>query len=119
MLSLKVEPLFQAAQPERERQREHQVAGRQRQVTLQRAVGDGVDVPGSLGELVDGDDREERRVFDERDELADQRWQGQAQGLRENDVTVGLRRASGRWRGPIRAGTRSTLWSPARITSLM
>src|SRR5512135_1774431 len=54
-LSLKAQFPLPSAQPEGQGQGQHQVAGSQREVTFQGAVGDRVDIAGSQGKFVHGD----------------------------------------------------------------
>jgi hypothetical protein len=67
---------------------------------------------------VDGDDREQRRILDQRNELADQRRQHLPERLRDDDVPIGLRagEADGARRFDLRLPTLSI---PARMISLM
>src|SRR5690349_14223599 len=90
MLSLKTQPAFQSPCPKRYRQRQNQIACGQWQICLQRAVRGGVHITCRLRKFVHRDDRQQRRILDQRNELADERWQDYTQGLRNNYVTICL-----------------------------
>src|SRR5207247_1513188 len=62
----------------------------QRNVALERTKGVGVYLARVLREFVESDEGEQRGVFNERNKLSSQRGQSLSQGLREDDISVGL-----------------------------
>src|SRR5437879_8616785 len=67
------------------------MAESQRQVSFEGAVSRRVYVASRLSEFIDRNNRQQRRVLNQGNELPDHRRQGKAQGLGEDDIPIGLR----------------------------
>src|ERR1700722_18588852 len=64
-LSFIFEAAFEPARPERDRHGENKITNREREISLEVIVVDAAGLLRALGELGNGDDREQRRVLDQ------------------------------------------------------
>src|SRR5215472_192555 len=110
-ISGRAEPLLQRARVPRHRVRAHPVHDRDEQVQRERADLAVVDDLGGLGEIHEPDDRGERRVLEQHDELRDQRGDHVLERLGQHDVTHALRAAEPDRGGRLHLSSRHRLYS--------
>src|SRR6185437_2218961 len=88
-----VEPTFEKRSGGREHEHEGDVEERNGRVELERCAVEAVELVRRAHQVGGADDRDDRRVLDDVDELIGERWQGDPERLREDDRAEGPREA--------------------------